>query len=147
MGNIEPIFVGIFRFSLIAFVLLGTCLCFVRFMKQPLERIRLIQIGLLVLLMTLILGVADVVPAIDLALLPAVESSGATAVSAVDVGGTELQPLQVKGKHQWPRGPGPLGSRNECACRRRRIQARVRLRFHGRKWPGTCNSWMLSRRR
>ena len=75
MGTVELFFVGILRFSLIAFVLLGTCLGAVRLMKQPLERIRLIQISLVVLLATAVLSLADVVPRVDLALLPAVESS------------------------------------------------------------------------
>ena len=75
MGTVEMLFAGILRFSLIAFVLLGACLCVVRLMKQPLERIRLIQISLLAVLVTLVLSVADISPTVDLALLPAIEPS------------------------------------------------------------------------
>ena len=75
MGTVELLFAGILRFSLIAFVLLGASLCVVRLMKQPLERIRLIQISLLAVLVTLVLSVADVGPTVDLALLPAIEPS------------------------------------------------------------------------
>lgn len=75
MGNAELLFAGMVRFSLIAFVLLAACLWIVRFRKQPLERIRFIQVSLLALVVTFALGVANVVPTVDLALLPAVETS------------------------------------------------------------------------
>lgn len=79
MGTAEMLFAGILRFSLIAFVLLGACLCVVRLMNQPLERIRLIQISLLAVLATLVLSIADVGPTLDLALLPAIEPSATIA--------------------------------------------------------------------
>ncbi len=82
MGNVDLLFAGILRFSLIAFVLLGACLYVVRWVKQPLERIRLIQISILALLVTIALSVADVVPTVDLALLPTAESSEAIASPA-----------------------------------------------------------------
>lgn len=75
MENVDLLFAGIIRFSLIAFVLLAACLCVIRLMRQPLERVRLIEASLLALVVTLLLGVADVVPTVDLALLPAAESA------------------------------------------------------------------------
>lgn len=71
MEAIEVLFTGILRFSLVAFILLGACLCLVRWMKQPLERVRLVQISFVALLVTLALGAANVIPTIELAFLPA----------------------------------------------------------------------------
>lgn len=75
MGTVDLWFAVILRFSLTAFVVLGVCQVAMRFMKQPIERIRLIQLSLVALLVTAALSLANVIPTVDLALLPAIESS------------------------------------------------------------------------
>ncbi len=109
MGNLEPFFVGILRFNIIAFVLLGTCLGFVRFVKQPLERVRIVQIGLTALLTTFLLGGAGVIPTIDLAVLPAVTSLENTPAAVPDVVGVERHSPHSNGdeSEQSPLGANP----------------------------------------
>ena len=75
MGNFESLFGLIVQFNLIAFVLLGICLWALRYLKQPLVRIRLIEVSLLALMLTFALILVDAVPKVDLALLPAVDSA------------------------------------------------------------------------
>ncbi len=75
MSNVDLLFVGILRFCAIAFVMLTATQLTLRLLKQPLERIRLIQISLLALFATIFAGVAGVVPSIEFAMLPAADTS------------------------------------------------------------------------
>ena len=74
MSNVNLLFVEILRFIAVAFVILATCTVGLRFLRQPLERIRLIQISLLALFATVVCGMADVCPKIELAVLPEADS-------------------------------------------------------------------------
>ena len=74
MSNVNSLFVEILRFIAVAFVILATCTVGLRFLRQPLERIRLIQISLLTLFATVVCGMADVCPKIELAVLPEADS-------------------------------------------------------------------------
>ncbi|MCG8653805.1 MAG: hypothetical protein MI861_28460, partial [Pirellulales bacterium] len=94
MSNFDLWFAGIARFSLIAFVLLGACLWAVRVMRQPLERVRLIQTSLLALSVTLALAVADVVPTVDLAWLPAESPHMTEPPEETHAAAQEAQPQQ-----------------------------------------------------
>ena len=87
MGYSELLLAEILRFSLMAFVVLGVCLCAVRLVTQPLERVRLIQISLFALAGIFALSISGAVPQIELPLLPATES--------VDVPATSVQPVRV----------------------------------------------------
>ncbi len=80
MANVDMLFIGILRVSLIALVILTTAVVALRYLKQPLERVRLIQISMLALFVTGIFGAAGILPTIELAVLPAPGSS----LSAVD---------------------------------------------------------------
>ena len=82
MANVDFFFSEIVRWHIIALILLLATCVFMRFLRQPLERMRVIQISLVTLCAMLLLGVADVIPTIDLALIPA--DSMQTAVSISD---------------------------------------------------------------
>lgn len=81
MEAFESLFTVIVRFNLIAFFLLGACLWGIQLLKQPLERIRLVEVSLLALFSTLALGAVGIVPKVNLAILPAVESADGNAAS------------------------------------------------------------------
>ncbi|MCA9259707.1 MAG: hypothetical protein KDA61_10930 [Planctomycetales bacterium] len=81
MGTVEFLFAGLLRFLLITFLLLGASLCVVRIVQQPMERIRVIQVSLLTAFVTLVVCIADVGPAWNLAWLPAVAPAQAVAHS------------------------------------------------------------------
>ncbi len=71
MANIESLFANIVRFSFIACVLLSACMWLMQHLRQPLERARLIEITLLTTALTLVWGLFNAAPSIDLPLLPA----------------------------------------------------------------------------
>ena len=56
MMNGDLLFVEILRLIACALVLLGASMIVLRFLKQPVERIRLIQISLMALLATIVVG-------------------------------------------------------------------------------------------
>lgn len=106
MSNVDYFFFETLQFSIIALILLLTTLVSIRFLNQPLERMRLIQISLLALVATLVLGLLGVVPAIDLALLPVDNNSSATSNTTSMVAtaqprsspraeGSELSPMSL----------------------------------------------------
>ena len=136
MLTVELLFAGIVRFSLIAFVLLGVCWCIVRLMKQPLERIRLIQISLVTVLFALGLCVADVGPTVDLAWLPAPESpetsvTEAEAAAPMVVAGRPLaaepnDSLLATDAHAQTAGDEAAGTATDP---RRNVSASITTRF------------------
>ena len=69
MLNVDLFFVEILRLLAVAWILLGASMVVLRFLKQPVERIRLIQISLITLLATVVIGAAGVVPKIKLPVL------------------------------------------------------------------------------
>ena len=69
MLNVDLLFVEILRMIASAGILLGASMIVLRFLKQPVERIRLIQISLMTLLATVVIGAAGVVPKIKLPVL------------------------------------------------------------------------------
>ena len=69
MLNVELLFVEILRLIAAAWILLGASMIVLRFLKQPVERIRLIQISLMTLLATVVIGAAGIVPKIKLPVL------------------------------------------------------------------------------
>ena len=75
MSTFDFLFESIARFSILAFLLLGAGTIGLRFFRQPLERIRSIQISLLCVFLVAILSQASWKPSIDLPVLPASESS------------------------------------------------------------------------
>ena len=75
METIEFLSAYVLRLNLIAFVLLGACLWILRSIKQPVERIRIIQVCLAVLAITLTLGIADVLPKVEIPFLPLSQST------------------------------------------------------------------------
>ena len=70
MDIFDLLFTGIVRFSLIAFFSLGACLCAARWTRQPLERVRLIQVSFLALLAVVGSSILGAIPTMDLAILP-----------------------------------------------------------------------------
>jgi beta-lactamase regulating signal transducer with metallopeptidase domain len=76
MATIDVWFEAILRFSLLAFLLLGACTVILRFIPQPLERIRSIQIALCCVFFAGLLSLPGWKPAIELPLLPPAELPG-----------------------------------------------------------------------
>ena len=64
MFIVDLLFVETLRLIAAAGILLGVSTVVLRFLKQPVERIRLIQISLMTLLATVAIGAAGVVPKI-----------------------------------------------------------------------------------
>ena len=75
MSSVDFLFESIVRLSILAFLLLGGCTLALRFIKQPIERIRSVQISLLCIILAVILSQASWKPAINLPVLPVSESS------------------------------------------------------------------------
>ncbi len=87
MSIVDFLFDLIARFSILAFLLLGAGTLGLRFLQQPLERIRVIQISLCCVFLAGILCQASWRPVIDLPLLPADEMSQLAEHSDADFGG------------------------------------------------------------
>lgn len=75
MITLDFLFDSIIRFALLAFLLLGASFLIVGALRQPLERIRLIQISLASLFLATIISQASWKPSIELALLPVNEAT------------------------------------------------------------------------
>ncbi len=70
MLTFDSIFVLLIRFAILSFVLLGIGWLTLRFFKQPVEKIRLIQITLITLFAVTLLSVSNWKPTLNLAILP-----------------------------------------------------------------------------
>ena len=106
MMSFDSLFDLIIRFSVLAFCLLGVSVAILRFLKQPLERIRLIQITLASLFVATAFSSTSWRPSIELPVLPVTETVTATETSiaashetvpkqAVDVVEMELPPTSL----------------------------------------------------
>jgi hypothetical protein len=91
MSHVDQLFVEILRFSIIGLILLLATQASLRFLNQPIERIRLIQISLFALVSALALGLAGILPAVDVALLPVAKTKAQT----TSVVGTDGQPRSL----------------------------------------------------
>ena len=76
MSLIEDLFVLIVEFSTFAFILLAVGVLALRFFKQPVERIRLIQVTLAAVFVAMLIGRSGWLPALELAWLPVEDDSG-----------------------------------------------------------------------
>ena len=70
MYVIDPMFVLIVKFSALAFALLALGMIALRWLKQPVERIRLVQVTLAAVFIAAIVGYGRWIPPLELAWLP-----------------------------------------------------------------------------
>ena len=78
MLDFQWMFVAITKFSLVTFAVLGLGAIVLRFVEQPIERIRLVQVSLAVACAAALVGVSNFAPVINLALLPNLDISSAS---------------------------------------------------------------------
>ena len=96
MLNGDLLFAEILRLIACAMILLGASMVVLRFLNQPAERIRLIQISLMALLATIVVGAAGVVPKIKLPVLARAKSDAeASQQSRPETARSDLRPTRI----------------------------------------------------
>lgn len=89
MNSVDFLFDFIVRFSVLAFCLLGVSLLLLQRIKQPLERVRLIQLSLSVLVVVMVLISFSGIPSILIPILPADTAAETVITPLPDINNTE----------------------------------------------------------